>query len=162
MFHTNTLLLVREVDVLQERKQKRSDIVSAPAPMFNHILISGTTTPSLTIAVLVFAAPVSITHAFEIPAPYVTLMDSCCMQTCLNAPRHHGPSQYHPARSLPFTHLPRRPAAEDMHTGSSTGTFNLLAMMCGTAMGETSDAWLMRRNHVPRWMTKMLAPPVYY
>ena len=42
--------------------------------MFNHILISGTTTPSSTIAVLVFATPVSITHAFKIPAPYVAPM----------------------------------------------------------------------------------------
>ena len=144
--------------MLQECKQKRSDVVSAPAPMFNHILISGTTTPSLTIAVLVFAAPVSLTHAFKIPAPYVAPMDSCCTQTCLNAPHHHGPLRYHPARSFPFTHLPRRPAAEDTYMGSSTGTFDLLAMMCGTVMGETSDAWPMRRNRVPRWMTRMFAP----
>ena len=144
--------------MLQERKQKRSDVVSTLVPMFNHILISGTTTPSSTITVLVFAAPVSITHAFDIPAPYVVLMDSCCTQTCLNVPRHHGLSRYRPTRSLPFTHLPRRLAAKDTDTGSSTGTFDLLEMTCGTAMGETSDVQLMRRNHVPRWMTRMLAP----
>ena len=34
-FHTNTLLVVQEVDVLQERKQEQSDVVSTPAPMFN-------------------------------------------------------------------------------------------------------------------------------
>ena len=73
-------------------------------------------------------------------------------------PRHHSLSWYHPARSLPFTHLPHRLVAEDTYMGSSTGTFNLLTMTCGTAMGETSDAQLMHRNCIPRWMTRRLSP----
>ena len=139
------------------RSANRNDLMLS-LPMFNHILIYGTTTPSSTIAVLVFAALVSITHAFETPVLYVALMDSCCTQTCLNAPHHHCLSWYCPALSLPFTHLPWHPAAEDTYMGSSTRTFNLLTMTCGTAMGETSDAWLMCRNRVPRWMTRMFAP----
>ena len=144
---------VQKVDVCTWGVQ--TDLMSSP-PMFNHILISGTTTPSSTITVLVFAALVSITHTFEIPALCVTPMDSCCMQTCLNTPHHHCPLWHCPALSLPFTHLPCCLAAEDtLYMGSSMGTFNLLTMMCGTIMGETSDAQPMCRNCVPRWMTRM-------
>lgn len=43
--------------------------------------VSGTTKPSSTIAMLVFEAPASITQAYEIPAPYVALMDSYIIQS---------------------------------------------------------------------------------
>ena len=40
-------------------------------------LVSGSTSPSSTQAMLVVVAPMSTTHAFEIPAPYVAASDSC-------------------------------------------------------------------------------------
>lgn len=40
-------------------------------------LLSGMTMPSSTQEILVFTAPISITHAFEIPDPKVAHIDSC-------------------------------------------------------------------------------------
>ena len=40
-------------------------------------LVSESTTPSSTHAMLVFVAPMSTTQAFDIPAPYVAASDSC-------------------------------------------------------------------------------------
>lgn len=50
-------------------------LISGPKKVLAH-LVSGTTNPSSTQAMLVTAAPIFTTHAVDIPAPYVVARDS--------------------------------------------------------------------------------------
>lgn len=53
-----------------------------------HYLVSGMTSPSSTQAMLVVVAPISTTHPFDMPAPYVAASDSYVSVRNTRTPRN--------------------------------------------------------------------------